>query len=315
MDRRGILKLAGAAMVAKLVQSVGAAELNRLKIGVITDEISNDLEVAIRFLQGYGLRYVEMRKVWGDTFVTEADDATIRKIRALLDKHKMKPVVLASAYLKTTLPGTRPVEGIDRDQFQLFNLTYKDQPALLERSIARAKELGCGYVRIFSFWRTEDREKLFPRIAEDLTKSAEIAQQRKIKLVLENEHTTNVASGAETARMLDLVKHPALGLNWDAGNAYATGERPFPDGFSKLPKDRLWNIHIKDAVRDPKTKKHRWMPVGKGEIDYLGQFRAMLKDGYRGVFSLETHYVHPTKNKELATKESLDGLLDVLKRA
>lgn len=314
MDRRHFLKLGGAAAVAARVRRLGAAELNRLKIGVITDEISNDLEVALRFLQGYGLRYVEMRKVWDDTFVTEADDAVLRKIRSLLDKYKMKAVVLASAHLKTTLPGTTPMV-VDRDQFQLFNLTYKDQPALLERSIARAKELGAAYVRIFSFWRTENRLALFPRIAEDLTKAAEIAQQRKIKLVLENEHTCNVATGEETGKMLELVKHPALGLNWDAGNAYATGDRPFPDAYSKLPKDRLWHIHIKDAVRDPKTKKHRWMPVGKGEIDYLGQFRAMLQDGFRGVFSLETHYVHPTGNKELASKESLDGLLDTLKRA
>lgn len=313
MNRRHFLKLGGAAMAAR-VKALGARERNRWKIGVITDEISNDLEVALKFLQGYGLRYVEMRKVWDDVFVTEADDATIRKIRSLLEKYKMKVAGLASAHFKTTLPGTTPIV-VDRDQFQLFNLTYQDQPALLERSLARAKELGAPYVRIFSFWRTENREALFPRIAEDLTKAAEVAAQRKMKLVLENEHTTNVATAAETARLLELVEHPALGLNWDAGNAFVAGDRPFPDGYNRLPKHRLWHTHVKDAVRDPQTRKHRWMPVGKGEIDYLGQFRALVKDGYRGVISLETHYVHPSGNKELATKESLEGLLDVLKRA
>lgn len=290
-----------------------AAKLDRLKVGVITDEISFDLEAALKFLQGYGLRYVEIRKVWGEVWLAEADDATVRKVRELLQEYKMKAETLASPYLKTTLPGATPV-NVDRKQLEELKVPYQGQQALLERSIARAHDIGAGYVRIFSFWRAAGPAALFGRIAEHLTRAAETAAQRKMKLVLENEHTCNVATGEEAARMLDMVKHPSLGLNWDPGNALAAGERPFPDAYNRLPKQRVWHMHIKDVRRNPKTGGHRWLPVGKGEVDYRGQFRAMLHDGYQGMFSLETHYEHPSKDKQLATKESLEGLLSVLRQ-
>lgn len=312
MNRRELIKAGGAAMVVSAVRELGAAEVNKLKLGVIIDEISDDVEAALRFVQGYGLRWVEVRKVWGE-FITESNDATVRKLRDLLKKYKMSAGMLCSAHLKTTYPGSDPLP-IDRDQFQLFNLSYKDQPALLERSIGRAKDIGAPYVRIFSFWRTKEPAKLFDNIAEDLTKAAEMAARMKMKLALENEHSTNIASGAETGQIMQRVDHPAIGVNFDPGNAFVIGDRPYPDGYSKLPKKRLWHTHVKDAVRDPKTRKHTWKPIGKGEIDYPGYLRALLKDGFDQMISLETHYVHPTGNKELASKESLEGLMDVLKK-
>ena len=33
--------------------------------------------------------------------------------------------------------------------------------------------------------------------------------------------------------------------------------------------------------------------VGDGEFDNLGQIRAMLKDGYKGTFTLEAHWADP----------------------
>ena len=55
-------------------------------------------------------------------------------------------------------------------------------------------------------------------------------------------------------------------------------------------------MHIKDARKNPQTGKNVWRPVGGGKLDYLGQFRALIADGYTGTMSLETHYVHPTKD-------------------
>jgi hypothetical protein len=54
--------------------------------------------------------------------------------------------------------------------------------------------------------------------------------------------------------------------------------------------------------------------VGKGQVDNLGLLRALKKDGFAGTLTLETHYQRPDKNKELATRESLQGLLAVLAR-
>jgi sugar phosphate isomerase/epimerase len=57
------------------------------------------------------------------------------------------------------------------------------------------------------------------------------------------------------------------------------------------------------------------MPVGGGKIDYLGQFRALLKDGYAGTMSLETHYLNAARDKEASSRESMEGLLKVIRQA
>jgi sugar phosphate isomerase/epimerase len=54
-----------------------------------------------------------------------------------------------------------------------------------------------------------------------------------------------------------------------------------------------------------------WAKVGDGEFDNLAHFRAMLKDGYKGTFTLETHWRDP-KGKMYSTEQSLKALLDVI---
>jgi sugar phosphate isomerase/epimerase len=151
---------------------------------------------------------------------------------------------------------------------------------------------------------------VFERVANELDRTAEIAKREGIRLVLENEFACNVATGAESAAMLNAVKAPALGLNWDPGNAYAAGElKPFPDGYALLDKKRMWHMHLKDA----EGTGTNWRPIGGGKIDYVGQFRAILKDGYTGTMSLETHYLNAAKDKEASSRESMDGLLKVIR--
>jgi L-ribulose-5-phosphate 3-epimerase len=57
------------------------------------------------------------------------------------------------------------------------------------------------------------------------------------------------------------------------------------------------------------------MPIGSGKIDFVGQFRALIKNGYEGTMSLETHYLNAAKNKEASSKESMEGLLKVIRDA
>jgi L-ribulose-5-phosphate 3-epimerase len=46
-------------------------------------------------------------------------------------------------------------------------------------------------------------------------------------------------------------------------------------------------------------------------MDNLGQIRALLKDGYKGSFTLETHWKDP-KGKMYSTETSLAALLKVI---
>ena len=94
-----------------------------------------------------------------------------------------------------------------------------------------ARFFGTKKVRIFSYWRVPDPEKVYPQVRDRLGKAARLAEKNGIVLVLENEHECNVGTGKELGRILRDVNSPALRGVWDPGNAVMLGETPFPDGY------------------------------------------------------------------------------------
>jgi len=309
MQRREFV--AGAATAALLgATPVWAAEVKQFNLGVITDEITQDFEKALVWAKGFGLQLVELRFVW-NKYVTDFTADDVKRAKDLLAKHGMKVSVVDSPYFKTLLPGTKSKFGSANDPMQS---SYAQQEAILEKAIARAKDFGTDKVRVFSFLRVDDPKTVFDRVAKELEKTAATAQREGIRLVLENEFSCNVGTGAEGAAMLQVVKAPALGLNWDPGNAYDAGETPFPNGYDVLDKPRIWHMHLKDAAPGPKGEAE-WRPIGGGKIDYLGQFRALIRNGYKGTMSLETHYLNKAKDKEASSRESMEGLLKVISEA
>ena len=148
---------------------------------------------------------------------------------------------------------------------------------------------------------------------EKLIGAANKARKRGVTLLIENEPACNTATGAEAARTLDAVRSPNFKLNWDPGNAASRGEIAYPDGYSHLPKDRIGYMHCKDVVRGA-DGKYEWMKMGGGIIDYVGQYRALKRDGYRGVVSLETHW-RGAGTPEESTRQSMAGMKELLRRA
>jgi sugar phosphate isomerase/epimerase len=71
-------------------------------------------------------------------------------------------------------------------------------------------------------------------------------------------------------------------------------------------------MHCKDVVRN--GDKYEWMKMGAGIIDYVGQYRALKKDGYRGVISLETHW-RGAGTPEASSRQSMAGMKELLRRA
>jgi sugar phosphate isomerase/epimerase len=96
--------------------------------------------------------------------------------------------------------------------------------------------------------------------------------------------------------------------NWDPGNCYEAGEEPFPKAWDQLDHSRIAHIHLKDG------EGKQWKPIGKGKIDFVGQFRALKNMHYSGTLSLETHYRNAQRDLYTSSEESMDGLFDVLKK-
>ena len=136
-----------------------------------------------------------------------------------------------------------------------------------------------------------------------------------MRLVIENEGACNVATGHELARLLKQVRAANVGANWDVGNGYWRGEVSYPDGFEVLPKQRIWHLHLKGVQCQPGFKACRETLTDQGEINLVGQLRALLRDHYQGTMSLECEFVAPGMSHPQTTRRSLEGLLKVAAQA
>ncbi len=132
-------------------------------------------------------------------------------------------------------------------------------------------------------------------------------------LVLENEMSFNTATGAEAAQVLKDIQSPHLMLNWDPGNASERGEMPCPDGYNLLPNKRIGHCDREDSVKKS-DGKYVWAAMGKGIIDWVGQFRTLKRDGCRYAVSQETHW-RDADTPEESTRQSWAGMKELLQKA
>jgi len=265
-----------------------------LPTAAITDEFSPDLETAVQAMAEIGMTGAELRVVFSKN-ILDLTDEEVERARQIVTARGLEVISLSSPLLKCVLPDAPPIDT--RFQHDVFasKHSFEDQPRLTARAFAIAQKTGARIIRVFSYWRTQAPEKCFDRIVEALARMAQDAAREELIIGLENEAACNVATGAETARVLEALDHPNLKVVWDPANAYVAGEVPFPEGYRKMPRGRIAHVHAKDCYLE--GLKPVWGPLGACALDWKGQIAALLEDGYRGYVSLETHWPGPGNNK------------------
>jgi L-ribulose-5-phosphate 3-epimerase len=284
------------------------------RVAVINDEIGQDFGHACEIAaHEFGMDWIELRGMWNKN-ILKLDSKEIEEARRILEKYKLRVTDIASPLFKVDWPGA-PTSKFSpkRDQFNA-DFTYDQQSEVLERSIELAKAFQTDRVRCFDFWRLEDQTPYRSAINEKLRDVASAAGKKGVILLLENEASCNTATAAESAKVLSAVQSPYLMLNWDPGNAATRDEKPYPDGYSLLPKDRIGHCHCKDAIKKPDGKGYEWAAMGHGIIDWAGQFAALQRDGYRFAVSLETHW-RGAGTPEESSRQSWAGMKEQLRTA
>ncbi len=284
------------------------------RVAVINDEISQDFDHACYVAaHDFGLEWIELRGMWNKN-ITELDAAQTSEALAILAKYKLRVTDIASPLYKTDWPGAPLSKQSDRrDQFHA-DFDFKQQDALLEHCVGIAKTFRTDRIRCFDFWRLDDVKPYREAINDKLRKAARRCAKSDLILLLENEMECNTATGKESAATLAAVQEPNFMLNWDPGNAATFPDSmPFPDGYNLLPKNRIGHCHAKSVIRKP-DGKWEWAAVGTGVVDWVGQLRALHRDGYRYAVSLETHW-RGAGTPEASSRISMKGLKDALAKA
>jgi len=249
-------------------------------------------------------------------------DDQIKEMMTILAKYKLKVTDLASPLFKVDLPGApKSKESAQHDNFNA-SFVYKQQDELLDKMIALAKTVGTDRIRCFDFWRLDDQKPYRAEINSKLIEAAEKCAKHDLILLLENEMACNTGSGKEALETLNAIPNKNFMLNWDPGNSGTfEGDMPYPDDYDKLPKERIGHVHCKNVKRTPGAKRaFEWEPVDVGLIDWVGQFKALNRNGYHHAVSLETHWrggpgKTPEEIAEASSRISMKGLKDCLAKA
>lgn len=247
------------------------------KKGVITDEISQELEYAAQMAQEFGLTGLELRSVWNKG-VHALSEEELNEVQAIAKKYQMEIPAISSPFFKCELDNPKEIE----EHYQI-----------LEKTIAAAEKLGAKIIRGFAFWRRGSNfDELLPQIVEQFQKPIAMLKEAGMILALENEPSTYNCNAARTAQLIEALDSPYVKAVWDAGNdiySLDEPETPFPEGYNII-KEHMVHMHMKDAVYDPETRKVEGVAIGDGETNWSAQLKALLDDGYSGYLCLETHY-------------------------
>ena len=293
-------------------------------VGVVNSEISSDVDVGVAVAADLGMSQIEIEDFWGRA-AYECDDALIERTRAAVERAGLYVSSVGTQAFKVLIlpPGSvgelASIDGWDQHRIEL------------EGGIRVAQALGSPYVRIFSCRRDDmiGMGNPSPRlpdggpvpddwldgIAAVLRDAGDRAAAAGVTLLVENVRSCWGNTAVNTVRILEATDHPCVKLNWDPSNDFVSGGNPFPPGYAVA---RPWteHVHIKDArVVDHATGLIAWECVGRGEVDFVGQLRALIDDGFAGAVNLETHWHPEDRSKEANSRESFAGMLEALELA
>lgn len=264
---------------------------------VFSDEITLDFADACATAAGAGLRFVDVRKLWNG-FSHEVPRGRWPEMRRILSDNGLEIGVIQSNFGKCALEGPE----------------YEEHVAFFPTLVEQAHYFGTDVIRVFPFWNREkfqydppfpggirpSFEAALPTVVEKFRPAAELARKESVWLGFEPEHSTYSGSPQEVARIVEAIDSPHVGVAWDVNNGW--DDCPADEAY-RLFGGRIHNVHVKERTLSP--DEHRAvMPVldtaprlrrqptllGTGAMPWPEVIGTLERDGYRGLYSIETHF-------------------------
>ena len=248
----------------------------KFKLGVITDEVTQDIFEAAEFCKKHGLKCMEVRSVNGHSPFDYTDE-DVDQIIAAAKKYDLEVSAISS-----------PV----------FKCEYDDQEAIkaniagFEKCAIIANKVGAKYIRGFDFW---DKQVSIEVRAGMYGEIIALCEKYDVYCALESDPAVHSSTPHKLAELILAINNPRIKALFDPGNEIWVTSKTSEDAYDKLAPCGIVNVHVKDAIPNGTP----WPPAvkpGTGVADFVMIFKKLIRDGYSGGVMLETHY---RKNSEL----------------
>lgn len=238
------------------------------KLGIITDEVSQDIFEAAEFASRHELDCLEVRSVngHGPFEYTEEDISDILSASA--------------AYALPICAVSAPLFKCDFSDSD----TVKAHLRKFELCAVAAKQLGTELIRGFDFWESgvpiEARAAVYDGIAG-------ICEEYGVTCVIESDPSVHSSTPYKLAELVEKIGEPSVQALFDPGNEIWVTGKTGEDAYDVLAP-YIRHVHIKDGIiteNGPEAVK-----IGTGLADFSSIFTKLLKNDYTGAVVLETHY-------------------------
>lgn len=235
----------------------------KVSIGINMEFVRNadkSFEWGVEKAAELGYEYIEPMVHWGRELLSEA--GYFHSVSMLDDPYRVKRACEKAGVKLSGLSSHTPLCKPE------ISAEY------LKQAIRFAAECGAPVVNTDEGpkpkWTTEEEDFILMKYV--LTEAARVAEPRNILIGIEP-HQQYSKSPDGLDRICNLVNSPAIGVNFDTGNSYLSGQDPIE--WLKHVKDRLVHLHAKDIAMEQSTKergKVTGTPVGcacgDGVIDW-----------------------------------------------
>lgn len=174
------------------------------------------------------------------------------------------------------------------------------------RAIDLASDIGAPVIRVFGGTIPEGiaHEDARNRVAEALRSVADHAEAHGVTVCMETHDSW--CNPEDVVRVMQLVAHPAIAVNWDIMHPVRRGGSTMERAFAAL-KPWIRHVHFHDGTVEPDDLELR--PIGQGGIDHKTAVRLLMKMGYHGYLSGEWINWSPYEEhlpRELATMKEYE---------
>ncbi|MBD2844026.1 sugar phosphate isomerase/epimerase [Paenibacillus sp. IB182496] len=249
-----------------------------MKLAIVTDELTQQPEEAVRAGLAMGLRHYELRTVLGRRVPDDAAQLT-PMLAELKSRYNLAYTALSPGLFKCE-PDAMTLEAQLRDR--------------LEASIAMAQELEIGTIVCFAAvdFETHRPAELRAAVLPYLRRAAERLDECGMTLAVETEFMSGCETAQDAAKLIAAVDSPAFKVNWDPANAWIAGESPLT-GYLSIRR-HIAGIHVKDAFTTAWRGRNPFAVLGEGRLPWADILSAYLQDYPPGsapapVLTLETH--------------------------
>jgi sugar phosphate isomerase/epimerase len=152
-----------------------------------------------------------------------------------------------------------------------------------------------------------DLQKLQDLFIEGIARSARIARECDVKILVEPEPGLLIENSEQFLRFLKNIDSDWVGLNFDIGHFFCVREDP-ADLIYRL-REYIEHFHLADIAQ---TRVHNHLIPGHGAIDFLSIFKAISEINYKGFITVELYPYHD--DPVYAARVSHEYLTDIIKK-